>query len=159
MLLVAVLMFETHRCCLPWWDSPSVAFTLARRSLLVWGSKWCGRAWDDGGSVLGFEHGALRHKAHASPGGQHLPRSSCLRLLTEHSTLTPTKWCFYETKQNGASTRTACVCTRCSRAAGTLSRAPGEAGNAVVPALAPPKSLHLRSLHCRPRPCQAQGLS
>lgn len=45
MLFVAVLTFKTHCCCLPWWDSPSVALTFARRSLLVWGSKWCRRAW------------------------------------------------------------------------------------------------------------------
>lgn len=63
--------------------------------------------------------GLCRHKAHASPGGQHLPRFSCLHVLVEHNTLTPTERCFYKT-----SPETARVCARvwCCRAAGTLSR-------------------------------------
>lgn len=35
MLFVAVLMFETHGCCLPWWDSPILVLTSARRSLTL----------------------------------------------------------------------------------------------------------------------------
>lgn len=150
MLFVAVLMFETHGCCLPWWDSPILVFTSARRSLtlLVWSSQWCRDAWGRwrlgaglraGGSVAqGTPQLQLPSR---SRGAQHTNTSKAVLLQNR-------LW--------------SCLCVHgglvqpcCWHPVPPWCRG---TQNTVVPVLVPPKSLHLRSLHCRARRHQEQGV-
>lgn len=55
-------------------------------------------------SALGFKHGSLPARGTGfSQAGSTSCTSSCLPVLVEHNTLTPTNWCFYKTNPKAAS--------------------------------------------------------